>query len=145
MSTPSSQFSSAGRRLRDSQVRRAANGSELLLVYFTYAQKVIDLSRLLVGFAPDAFSAPGVLERFSNSLFNAAEWSSSWTAPLPKSRETNILLLLRTFGNAFHEEDQTDSAWLGRVSGPSNLWSHVFIVYYTCRFWKRLLRHLTTF
>lgn len=76
---------------------------------------MIDLSRLLVGYAPEVFSAPGVLARFSDALFNAAEWSSSWTAPLVKSRETNILLLLRTLGNAFHDDKQTDAAWLRRV------------------------------
>ncbi|KAF9484697.1 phospholipase A-2-activating protein [Pholiota conissans] len=76
---------------------------------------VIDLSRLLIGFAPEAFSDPGVLDRFSESLFTAAEWSASWTEPIPKTRETNILLLLRTLANAFQEINQTDTTWLNRI------------------------------
>ncbi|KAF8965289.1 phospholipase A-2-activating protein [Flammula alnicola] len=76
---------------------------------------VIDLSRLVVGFCPEAFGAPGVLERFADALFKAAEWHASWTAPLPKPRETNMLLLLRTLANAFQEEGQTDGVWLGRI------------------------------
>ncbi|KAF8197500.1 phospholipase A-2-activating protein [Pholiota molesta] len=76
---------------------------------------VIDLSRLLIGFAPEAFSDAGALDRFSDALFNASEWSASWAAPIPKTRETNILLLLRTLANAFQDENQTDAAWLSRI------------------------------
>lgn len=74
---------------------------------------MIDLSRLLVGFCPEAFGGegsglePNVLkERFAEALFQAAEWGSGWTPPLPKARETNMLLVLRTLANVFKEEEE---------------------------------------
>ncbi|KAF8163523.1 phospholipase A-2-activating protein [Crassisporium funariophilum] len=76
---------------------------------------VIDLSRLLIGFCPDAFSAPDLRDKFSEALFKASEWSTPWTLPLSKARETNMLLLLRTLANAFQEDGITDAGWLARV------------------------------
>ncbi|KAF8809106.1 PFU-domain-containing protein, partial [Phlegmacium glaucopus] len=76
---------------------------------------IIDLSRLLVGFCPDAFGVPGLRAKFTEALFNASEWSAGWTSPLSKARETNILLLLRTIANAFQEEGGTDAEWLGLI------------------------------
>ena len=76
---------------------------------------VIDLSRLLLGFCPEAFSADGLKDRFADALFRAADWSASWALPLPKPRETNMLLLLRTLCNAFQEDGQTDPVWLTKV------------------------------
>jgi len=32
-------------------------------------------------------------------LLDAAEWSEPWVSPLPKSRETNTLLALRSIAN----------------------------------------------
>ncbi|KAF5330954.1 hypothetical protein D9619_005411 [Psilocybe cf. subviscida] len=76
---------------------------------------LVDLSRLVVGYSPDAFNTAGTLDRFADALFTAAEWSSSWATALPKARETNTLLLLRTLANAFRDDSPTDMAWLGRV------------------------------
>jgi len=76
---------------------------------------IIDLSRLIVGFCPDAYAAPGLREKFTDALFNASEWSAAWTSPLSKARGTNILLLLRTIANAFQEERGIDAGWLGKV------------------------------
>jgi len=76
---------------------------------------VIDLSRLFVGFCPDAFATPGLRGKFTDALFNASDWSAVWTSPLPKARATNMLLLLRTIANAFQEEGGTDAEWLGRI------------------------------
>ncbi|KAG5643225.1 hypothetical protein DXG03_001309 [Asterophora parasitica] len=75
---------------------------------------VIDLSRLLTGFSPEAFEAPGLKERFFEALFKASEWDSSWSLPLPKPRETNILLLFRTLANVFQEKTSAGS-WSGKV------------------------------
>lgn len=75
---------------------------------------VIDLGRLLVGFCPEAFGGqgtglePNVLkERFAEALFQASEWGTGWTLPLPKARETNMLLVLRTLANVFKEDDES--------------------------------------
>jgi len=76
---------------------------------------VIDLSRLLLGYCPEAFSADGLRDQFADALFKAADWSASWALPLPKPRETNMLLLLRTLCNAFQEDGQTDPVWLTKV------------------------------
>lgn len=86
---------------------------------------VIDLSRLLIGFCPDAFIAPGLQAKFTDALFNASEWSAPWTSHLSKARETNMLLLLRTIANAFQEEGGTNAEWLARVSQVLILNCHV--------------------
>ncbi|KDR73567.1 hypothetical protein GALMADRAFT_72349 [Galerina marginata CBS 339.88] len=90
---------------------------------------VIDLSRLLVGFCPEAFGSSSPLspdsdllrERFVDALFKAAEWDAGWVPPLPKARETNMLLVLRTLANAFEEKGDVDmdaaggGRWLEKV------------------------------
>ncbi|KAG6853915.1 hypothetical protein C0991_012584 [Blastosporella zonata] len=76
---------------------------------------VIDLSRLLTGFAPEAFDAPGLKERFVEALFTASQWNTSWTPPLSKPRETNILLLFRTLANVFQEKISLDGMWTSKV------------------------------
>jgi phospholipase A-2-activating protein len=59
---------------------------------------VIDLSRLVIGFSPDAY---GARRKLLDALFVAAEWDLPWEAPLPKPRETNILLTLKALANVF--------------------------------------------
>ncbi|KAF5380915.1 hypothetical protein D9615_004162 [Tricholomella constricta] len=76
---------------------------------------VIDLSRLLTGFSPEAFNAPGLKERFFEALFKASEWDASWSPPLPKPRETNILLLFRTLANVFQDKTSLDGTWSNKV------------------------------
>ncbi|RDB21127.1 Phospholipase A-2-activating protein [Hypsizygus marmoreus] len=76
---------------------------------------VIDLSRLLTGFCPNAFDAPGLIDRFFEALFKACEWDASWSLPLTKPRETNILLLFRTLANAFHENISVHGTWIAKV------------------------------
>ncbi|KAF9014025.1 phospholipase A-2-activating protein [Cyathus striatus] len=75
---------------------------------------VIDLSRLLVAFCPYALDNV-TKDRFFGALFKAAEWTSSWSAPLSKPRETNILLLLRTIANAFQEQTSVDGPWASQI------------------------------
>ncbi|KAG6833074.1 hypothetical protein H0H87_011819 [Tephrocybe sp. NHM501043] len=76
---------------------------------------VIDLSRLLTGFAPEAFDTSGVKEKFIEALFTASEWNASWSPPLPKPRETNILLLFRTLANVFQDKISLDGTWSNKV------------------------------
>ncbi|KAF8077719.1 phospholipase A-2-activating protein [Lyophyllum atratum] len=76
---------------------------------------VIDLSRLLTGFSPDAFEAPQLKDRFLEALFKACEWDASWSLPLTKPRETNILLLFRTLANIFQEKMSLEGLWPSKV------------------------------
>lgn len=76
---------------------------------------VIDLSRLLAGFCPKAFSTPGLTETFLETLLKASEWNSPWTLPLSKPRDTNTLLMLRTLANVFQEGSPVNDAWLSQL------------------------------
>ncbi|THH03422.1 hypothetical protein EW145_g6267 [Phellinidium pouzarii] len=67
---------------------------------------VIDLARLVSGYCPSAYADSAVAEQFFTSLLKAAEWDAPWETPIPKSRETNILLALRAVANALQEGTQ---------------------------------------
>ncbi|THG97700.1 hypothetical protein EW026_g4355 [Hermanssonia centrifuga] len=44
------------------------------------------------------------------------EWNEPWSSPLPKSRDTNVLLLLRGLANAFQDDTTLDNgAWAGHI------------------------------
>ena len=78
---------------------------------------MIDLARLVIGYCSDAFSEPDEKQKFFTALFGAAEWTSRWTVPIPKTRETNGLLMLRGVANAFKEDtDLGDGLWAKDVS-----------------------------
>ena len=76
---------------------------------------ILDLSRLLLGYCLDAFSTPGTKEKFIQALFVASEWNNPWSSPLPKHRETNVLLMLRSLANAFQEGVEIDGEWLDKL------------------------------
>jgi phospholipase A-2-activating protein len=76
---------------------------------------VIDLGRLLAILAPDALREPGLKARLFEALFKASEWTAPWSSPLPKPRETNTLLVLRTAANAIQENSTLDVPWVGQV------------------------------
>jgi phospholipase A-2-activating protein len=77
---------------------------------------VIDLCRLVTGYCPDAFALPGLKERFFEALFTASDWAASWSVPLSKPKETNILLLFRTLANVFQEGTTiNDGAWVQQI------------------------------
>ncbi|EKM82501.1 hypothetical protein AGABI1DRAFT_34287 [Agaricus bisporus var. burnettii JB137-S8] len=76
---------------------------------------VIDLSRLLVISAPDALRVPGLKTQFVEALFKASEWTAPWSSPVPKPREINTLLVLRTAANAIQEGDTLDVSWIGQI------------------------------
>ncbi|KAG6828591.1 hypothetical protein H0H92_007381 [Tricholoma furcatifolium] len=81
----------------------------------TQILELIDLSRLLTGFSPETLAPPDLKDKFVEALFTASEWDSSWTPPLPKARETNILLLFRTLANIFQENISLEGNWSGKV------------------------------
>ncbi|KAL1746286.1 WD40-repeat-containing domain protein [Schizophyllum fasciatum] len=64
---------------------------------------VIDLTRLLAGHCLPIFHSATQKERLFAALFRAAEWDASWAPPVPKARETNVLLVLRTAANILQE------------------------------------------
>ena len=64
---------------------------------------VVDLSRLVIGYCAPTFADPALRQAFLASLFQAAEFNEPWRTPLPKSRETNVLLLLRATANLFQD------------------------------------------
>ncbi|CCO26384.1 Ubiquitin homeostasis protein lub1 [Rhizoctonia solani AG-1 IB] len=63
---------------------------------------VVDLIRLLIAYSPNTFEAPQTSQKVIDALFEASEWKSEpWPSPLPKHRETNVLLTLRALSNLF--------------------------------------------
>lgn len=63
---------------------------------------VVDLIRLLIAYSPNTFEAPQTSQKVIDALFEASEWNSvPWPSPLPKHRETNVLLTLRALSNLF--------------------------------------------
>ena len=82
------------------------------------ASIVIDLARLISGFCPSSYSSPDVAGPFFAAILKAAEWESEWETPLPKHRETNVLLALRALANAFQEDttlSDADCDWVAAV------------------------------
>jgi len=75
---------------------------------------VIDLARLLSAFCT------GLIDNstFFDALFRAAELSTYNTAlPSSKTKETNVLLVLRTVANVLQEGTKIgDGAWIKEVS-----------------------------
>jgi phospholipase A-2-activating protein len=88
----------------------------------TYALfPVIDLSRLIICFRAGVSSNPGIRERFFRCLFKASEWDDTWSLPLSKTKQTNILLLLRTIANAFQEGAPIhEGTWVNQVFSRSS-------------------------
>ena len=77
---------------------------------------VIDLTRLLAGHALHIFHSAAQKERLFAALFKAAEWGASWNPPIPKARETNVLLVLRTAANVLQEGTSLGAEpWLLKV------------------------------
>ncbi|KIK61833.1 hypothetical protein GYMLUDRAFT_165567 [Collybiopsis luxurians FD-317 M1] len=73
---------------------------------------VLDLSRLVAVYCPGALNDPALKNRFLQALYVAADWSSSWTPPLVKSREVNLTLVLKTLANMFQEGTSVEGEWV---------------------------------
>ncbi|KAI0782211.1 phospholipase A-2-activating protein [Abortiporus biennis] len=65
---------------------------------------VMDLSRLVVGYCSNLLADTAIREKFISALFHGADWSEPWQIPLPKPRETNVLLLFRALANGFQDD-----------------------------------------
>ncbi|TFK94785.1 phospholipase A-2-activating protein [Polyporus arcularius HHB13444] len=77
---------------------------------------LMDLSRLVLAFCPTAYLDPALRARFFAALFKGAGWHDPWSTPLPKSRETNLLFLLRSLANVFQDGTTlTDGAWAQEI------------------------------
>jgi hypothetical protein len=77
---------------------------------------VLDLSRLIVAFCPEAVKASGAKERLFDALFKAADWTVPWTKATSKPVEINMMLLLRALANVAQEASgAADGPWLGQV------------------------------
>jgi hypothetical protein len=82
---------------------------------------VLDLARLISGFCSDVVDSTGSRESFFNALFKASDWSDDWAMPLPKAKEINTLLLLRTLANAFQGKAKINEGdWALTVPSRSN-------------------------
>lgn len=76
---------------------------------------VVDSIRLLIAYSPATFEHPATSQKLIDALFEASEWKETpWPSPLPKHRETNVLLTLRALSNLF----QVSSGWKVTGTGP---------------------------
>ena len=90
---------------------------------------VIDLTRLLAGHALHIFHSAAQKERLFAALFKAAEWGASWNPPIPKARETNVLLVLRTAANVLQEGTSLGAEpWLVKVGLPNFTLLHMMLI-----------------
>jgi phospholipase A-2-activating protein len=62
---------------------------------------VIDLLRLILASNPLAFKSVQDKQGIIRALFKSVQRDQAWVSPLEKSRETNLLLVLRTIANMF--------------------------------------------
>jgi len=77
---------------------------------------VMDVARLLSGFCPYYYADPSRATVFFRALLVAADWSDPWETPIPKPRDTNVLLTLRTFANMLQESTASNSLdWLAEL------------------------------
>ncbi|KZS90036.1 phospholipase A-2-activating protein [Sistotremastrum niveocremeum HHB9708] len=75
---------------------------------------LLDLSRLIILFAPKSFRAPG--SSTIDALLRASEWDQPWELPLAKYRETNLLLTLRSLVNSIHGASSLDDLpWAPKI------------------------------
>ena len=118
MWTPLYKFLTVGLYPNDSQVCRNRNPIYLGKQTVSSTPEVIDLSRLVTGYCPDLCSSPSLRETFLDALFVGSGWPTdgSWSLPLSKAQETNILLLLRTIANVFQEGAPIhEGVWITKV------------------------------
>lgn len=79
---------------------------------------MIDVARLICGFCHGSYADPSVGSNFIRALLHAAEWNEPWEKPLPKPRDTNVLLVLRAIANVLQEATPVGGdVWLKDV-GP---------------------------
>lgn len=88
------------------------------LIYISPAtRKVIDLGRLLSSYCPRVYADPAHALNFFHALLDGAEWGVPWETPLPKHRDTNVLLALRALANGFQDSiNPQDTNWVQEAS-----------------------------
>jgi len=80
---------------------------------------VIDLARLVCGYAPAVSSDHNLVTGLLRVLIRAAELTSPWNIPLEKHRDVNTLLLLRATANLVHSSITPSSLdWAQLVLSP---------------------------
>jgi hypothetical protein len=78
---------------------------------------VIDLLRLVLASNPAAYKSTGDKNAVVDVLFGTIENDTPWETPLPKPRETNLLLVLRTIANMFQTASgPVPAPWTSKVS-----------------------------
>lgn len=76
---------------------------------------LIDLCRLIIAYCSNAYSEPIFRQDFFRALFKQAEWSEEWGSG-QRSRDTNILLLMRGLANAFQDDTSLgDGVWADEI------------------------------
>ncbi|GJE87090.1 phospholipase A-2-activating protein [Phanerochaete sordida] len=76
---------------------------------------LIDLCRLIIGYCSTAYSDTVFRQDFFKTLFKQAEWSEEWGST-HRSRDTNILLLMRGLANAFQDDTNLgDGVWVDEI------------------------------
>ena len=104
----------------------------------SFRYPVIDLARLIVAFAPQSLHADaGLGDRFMDALLRASGWDEHLTPPMTKTKERNILLLLRTIANALQGNTRIENiTWALKVLA-------LFFVYLDLgAYFHRLAHHL---
>ncbi|KAJ7633059.1 phospholipase A-2-activating protein [Roridomyces roridus] len=77
---------------------------------------ILDLSRLIVAYCPEAVKAAGLKERLFEALFKASEWPTPWVKSPTKPVETNIMLVFRALANVAQEASgAADGPWIGQM------------------------------
>ena len=77
---------------------------------------VIDLLRLVLASNPAAFKATPDKGAVVDALLVTIEKDTPWETPLPKARETNLLLVLRTIANMFQTTSgPVPAPWTSKV------------------------------
>ncbi|KAJ7080354.1 phospholipase A-2-activating protein [Mycena belliarum] len=77
---------------------------------------ILDLTRLIVAYCPEALKPAGQKERLFEVLFKAADWKTPWVKSPTKAAEMNVMLLFRSLANVAQEgSGATDGPWLGQV------------------------------
>ncbi|PVF95555.1 PFU-domain-containing protein [Serendipita vermifera] len=95
---------------------------------------VIDLLRLVLASSPSAFKSVENKQGIIQALFKAVQKDEAWESPLEKSRETNLLLVLRTVANMFQlPVGKVPASWTTDVmvnlqSIPGTVWTKAHLL-----------------
>jgi phospholipase A-2-activating protein len=96
----------------------------LLITSYRHILLVIDLLRLVLANNPSAFKSVSSKDAVLSTLLKAIDVNAPWDAPLPKPRDTNLLLVLRTLANMFQAPSGLVPApWTSTVSIFCDVWT----------------------